>query len=60
MRHILSGKNKRDTRGRQTLLILQFVIDFANIWAQYSPSKYASTHGGFFDLCPNVQMAAHY
>jgi len=33
------------------------VIKFANIWAQYSPSTYASTHVGFFDLCPNVQMA---
>jgi len=43
---------------RQTLLVLQFVIEFANIWAQYSPSTYASTHVGFFDLCPNVQMAA--
>jgi len=42
----------------QTLLVLQFVIEFANIWAQYSPSTYASTHVGFFNLCPNVQMAA--
>jgi len=42
----------------QTLHVLQFVIEFANIWAQYSPSTYASTHVGFFDLCPNVQMAA--
>jgi len=24
------------------------VIEFANIWAQYSPSTYASTHIGFF------------
>jgi len=46
------------SRTRQTLLVLQFVIEFANIWAQYSPSTYASTHVGFFDLCPNVQMAA--
>ena len=41
-----------------TLLVLQFVIEFANIWAQYSPSTYASIHVGFFNLCPNVQMAA--
>jgi len=47
-----------DSRSRQTLLVLQFVIEFANIWAQISPSTYASTHVGFFDLCPNVQMAA--
>jgi len=49
--HVNSGS-------RQTLLILQFVIEFANIWAQRSPSTYASTHVGFFALCPNVQMAA--
>jgi len=42
----------------KTLLVLQFVIKFANIWAQYCPLTYASTHIGFFDLCPNVQMAA--
>jgi len=47
-----------DSGSRQTLLVLQFVIDFADIWAQYSPSTYASTHVGFFDLCPNVKMAA--
>ena len=42
-----------DSGPRQTLLVLQFVIEFANIWAQYSPSTYA-----FFYLCSNVQMAA--
>jgi len=47
-----------DSGSCETLLVLQFVIKFANIWAQYSPSTYASTHIGFFDLCPNVQMAA--
>ena len=45
-----------DSGSRQTLLVLQFVIEFANIWAQYSPS----THIGFFDLCLNVQIAALY
>jgi len=45
-----------DSGSRQTLLVLQFVIKFANTWAQYSPSTYALTL--FFDLCPNVQMAA--
>ena len=47
-----------DSGSRQTQLVLQFVIEFANIWAQQSPSTYASTHVGFFDLCTNVQMAA--
>ena len=45
-----------DSGSRQTLLVLQFVIEFANIWAQYSPSTYASTHVSFFlflPLCPN-------
>jgi len=45
-----------DSGSRQTLLVLQFVIEFAYIWAQYSPSTYASTHVGFFDLCPNVPL----
>jgi len=43
--HVYSGS-------RQTLLVLQFVIEFANIWAQYSPSTYASTHIGFFWFVP--------
>jgi len=47
-----------DSGSYQTLLVLQFVIEFANIWAQYTPSTYALTHIGFFDLCSNVQMAA--
>ena len=47
-----------DSGSRQTLLVLQFLIKFRNIWAQYFPSTYASTHAGFFDLCLNVQMAA--
>jgi len=29
-----------DSGSCQTLLVLQFVIEFANIWAQYSPSTY--------------------
>ena len=41
-----------DSGSRQTLLVLQFVIEFANIWAQYSPSTYASTHVGFFWFVP--------
>jgi len=32
----------------KTLLVLQFLIEFANIWTQYCPSTYASTHVGFF------------
>jgi len=40
-----------DSGSRQTLLVLQFTIEFANIWAQYSPSTYASTHVGFFWIC---------
>jgi len=47
-----------DSGSHQTLLVLQFVIEFANILAQYSPSTYALTLVGFFYLCPNVQMAA--
>ena len=42
----------------KTLLLLQFLIEFANIWTQYCPSTYTSTHMAFFDLCPNVEMAA--
>ena len=41
-----------DSGSRQTLLVLQFVIEFANIWAQYSPSTYASTDVGFFLFVP--------
>ena len=41
-------RSRRDSGSRQTLLVLQFVIEFANIRAQYSPSTYASTHFGFF------------
>jgi len=60
-----SGKNMQnfayfqhvDSGSRQILLVYNS-WSFANIWAQYSPSTYASTHVGFFDLCPNVQMAA--
>ena len=29
------------------LLVLHFLIEFANIWAQYCPWTYASTHVGF-------------
>ena len=47
-----------DSGSRQTLLVLQSVIEFANIWAQYSPWTYASTHVSFFDFYPNVQTAA--
>jgi len=39
----------------KTLLVLQFLIEFANIWVQYCPSTYASTHVGFFSIC--VQMS---
>jgi len=35
-----------------SLLVLHFVIEFANIWAQYCPSTYASTHIGFFGFVP--------
>jgi len=41
-----------DSGSRQTLLVLQFVIEFANIRAQYSPSTYASTHVSFFWFVP--------
>jgi len=55
---IAAVRSRQDSGSRQTLLVLQFMIEFANICAQYSPSTYASTLIGFFDLCPNVQMAA--
>ena len=55
--YVAAVRSRRDSGSRQTLLILQFVIEFANIWAQYSPSTYASTLVGFFDLCPNGSPA---
>ena len=58
-RRVTAASSRRvDSGSRQTLLVLQFVVEFANIWAQYCPWTYASTDFGFFDLCPNVQMAA--
>jgi len=36
----------------KTLLVLQFLAAFANIWAQYYPSTYASIHAGFFGFVP--------
>jgi len=44
-RPTVTAANSRrvDIGSRQTLLVLQFVVEFANIWAQYSPSTYAST-----------------
>ena len=36
----------------KTLLLLQFLIEFGNIWVQYCPSTYASTHVGFFWFVP--------
>jgi len=53
---VAAVRSRRDSGSRQTLLVLQFLIEFANIWAQYSPSTYASTHVGFFwsvPYCPN-------
>jgi len=47
-----SMSKRVDSGSRQTLLVLQFVIEFANIWAQYSPSTYTSTHVGFFWFVP--------
>jgi len=41
-----------DSGSRQTLLVLQFVIEFANIWAQYCPSIYESIHVCFFWFVP--------
>jgi len=35
----------------KTLLVLQFVIEFANIWTQYCSLSCASTHIGFFLIC---------
>ena len=40
-----------DIGSRQTLLVLHFLIEFDNIWAQYSPWTCASTHVGFFLIC---------
>jgi len=51
-----SIRSRRDSGSRQTLLVLQFLIEFASVRAQYSPSTYASTHVGFFwsvPYCPN-------
>jgi len=45
---VAAVRSRRDSGSRQTLLFLQFLTEFANIWAQYSPSTYASTHVGFF------------
>ena len=44
LQHVDSGSHK-------TLLVLQFVIEFANIWAQYSPWTVALTYVGFFLIC---------
>ena len=53
-----ASSRRVDLGSRQTLLVLHFLVEFANIWVQYCPSTYALTHVGFFDLCPNVEMAA--
>ena len=46
---VAAASSKRvDIGSCQTLLVLHFVIEFANILAQYSPWTYASTHVGFF------------
>jgi len=46
---VVAASSKRvDSGSRQTLLVLHFVIKFANILAQYSSWTYASTHVGFF------------
>ena len=46
---VIAASSKRvDSGSRQTLLVLHFVIEFANILAQYCPWTYASTHVGFF------------
>jgi len=42
-----ASSRRVDSGSRQTLLVLQFVIKFPNIWAQYCPLTYASTHVGF-------------
>jgi len=49
---IAAVRSRQNTGSRQTLLVLQFVVEFANIWAQYSPSTYASTHVGVFWFVP--------
>jgi len=60
MRHVCSGKNKRDTRGRQT-------YSSYNSWSSLlifgHNTLHRNTHrlaSAFSDLCPNVQMAALY
>ena len=45
---VAAVRSRWDSGSRQTLLVLQFLIEFANIWAQYCPWTYASTHVGFF------------
>ena len=45
---VAAVRSRRDSGSRQTLLVLQFLTKFANNWAQYSPSTYASTYFGFF------------
>ena len=45
---VAAVRSRQDSGSRQTLLVLQFLTKFANIWAQCSPLTYASTHVGFF------------
>ena len=40
-----SRQRRVDSGSRQTLFVLQFMIEFANIWAQYCPSTYGYWHG---------------
>jgi len=49
---VAAVRSRQDSGSRQTLLVLQFLFEFANIWAQYSPSTYASTHVSFFWFVP--------
>jgi len=49
---VAAVRSRQDSGSCQTLLVLQFLIKFANILAQYSPSTYASTHIGFFWFVP--------
>ena len=45
---IAAVMSRQDSGSCQTLLVLQFVIEFASIWAQYSALTYVSTHFSFF------------
>ena len=56
--HLTAARSRRvDSGSRQTLLVLQFVIDLL-IFGHNTVHRH--THrltSAFFDLCPNVQMA---